>query len=163
MPISELYRGRVRLRLIRDLAMGEWDVASIADREGCDVSDIVEFQTSFAEDIQEVRLALAGQLAIESAGLWITRKQHRIAEMQSDFEDMGQVLDQMRAGTYRPTDNDGSNLGSRRHRHLIKSRLDILAAVADELSPRNTTTGDPMDPNVVHYVIDAGPLKDALT
>ena len=164
MPVSELFRGHVRMRIIRDLAMGEWDIASIADRERVDVEDLRLFQSHFANDISEVRLALAGQLAIESAGLWIAKRHNRIAEMQVDFEDITAVLNDMRAQSYRPTDNEGANLGSKRHRYLVKTRLDILRSVADELSPRNqSTSGDPTDPNIVHYVIDAGPLKDALT
>ena len=164
MPVSELFRGHTRMRIIRDIAMGEWDIASIADREGIDVEDLRLFETHFASDISEVRLALAGQLAIESAGLWIAKRHNRIAEMQADFEDVSTALDQMRKNEYRPTDNEGSNLGSKRHRYLVKARLDILRSVADELSPRNqSTSGDPTDPNIVHYVIDAGPLKDALT
>lgn len=152
------------MRIIRDLALGEWDLASIADREGVDVEDLRLFETTYANDIAEVRLALAGQLAIESAGLWISKRQNRIAEMQSDFEDVTRVLDEMRRQEYYPTDNEGSNMGSKRHRYLIKARLDILRCVAEEMSPRNqSTSGDPTDPNIVHYVIDAGPLKDALT
>lgn len=152
------------MRIIRDLALGEWDLPSIADREGVDVEDLRLFETTYANDIAEVRLALAGQLAIESAGLWISKRQNRIAEMQSDFEDVTRVLDEMRRHEYYPTDNEGSNMGSKRHRYLIKARLDILRSVAEEMSPRNqSTSGDPTDPNIVHYVIDAGPLKDALT
>lgn len=163
-PVSTLYRGRLRLELIRELAMGEWSNASIAQRIGVDTSDIVAFAEHYANDIAEVRQALAGQLAIEAAGLWISKKQNRIAELQADFDELGDVIAEMRAGTYKPTDNDGTNLGSRRHRALIKSRMDLLAAVADELSPRGAGTGagSAADPNIVHYVIDAGDIGEAL-
>lgn len=144
--------------------MGEWSNASIAQRMGVDVADIVAFAEHYANDIAEVRQALAGQLAVEAAGLWISKKQNRIAELQADFEELNDVLKQMRDGSYRPTDNDGTNLGSRRHRGIIKSKMDLLRAVADELSPRGAGSGAGAadDPNVVHYVIDAGDVGEAL-
>jgi len=163
-PVTELGRGRLRLELIRDLAMGEWSTASIAKRLGVDHKDITDFAEKYANDIAEVRSALAGQLAVEAAGLWITKKQNRIAELQADFDELNTVLDSMRSGTYRPTDNDGTNLGSRRHRGILKSKMDILRSVAEELSPRGAAagSGSPDDPNIVHYVIDAGEISEAL-
>lgn len=163
-PVSALYRGRLRLDLIRKLAMGEWSNASIAKQMGVDPGDINDFAEFYAQDIAEVRQALAGQLAIEAAGLWISKKQNRIAELQADVDELNEVLAEMRDGTYKPTDNDGTNLGSRRHRAIIKSKMDLLAAVADELSPRGAGTGagSAADPNIVHYVIDAGDIGEAL-
>lgn len=159
-----LYRGRTRLELVRDLAMGEWSPASLAKRLGVDTADVEEFADKYATDIAEVRQALAGQLAIEAAGLWISKKQNRIAELQADFDELNEVLGQMRNGTYRPTDNDGTNLGSRRHRGILKSKMDLLRAVAEELSPRGAgaTAGSPDDPNIVHYIIEAGDVTEAL-
>jgi hypothetical protein len=144
--------------------MGEWSNASIARRLGVDPADIEDFSKKYERDISEVRQALAGQLAIEAAGLWITKKQNRLAELQADFDELNEVLVSMRLGTYRPTDNDGTNLGSRRHRGILKSKMDLLAAVANELSPRGAAAGvgSPDDPNVVHYVIDAGDVSEAL-
>lgn len=163
-PVSDLNRGRQRLSLIRDLAMGEWSHQSIAKKLGCSTQDVRDFAERYSNDIAEVRMALAGELAIETAGLWITRRQNRLAEIQADFEEIEDVLDDIRAGTYKATDNDGRNLGSRRHRALVKAKLELLKAAADELSPRNQTAGgSASDPNVVHYVINAGPLKDSLT
>jgi hypothetical protein len=144
--------------------MGEWSPASIAKRLGVDTADITKFAETYAKDIDEVRQALAGQLAIEAAGLWITKKQNRLAELQADFDECNDVLAQMRTGSYRPTDNDGTNLGSRRHRAILKTKMDLLRTVADELSPRGAAAGvgSPDDPNVVHYVIDAGEATEAL-
>lgn len=163
-PIVTLYRGRLRLELIRELAMGEWSVASIARRIGVDVSDVTDFEEEYRSDIAEVRQALAGQLAIEAAGLWISKKHNRIAELQADFDELNDVLKEMRSGTYKPTDNDGTNLGSRRHRGILKSKMDILKAVSEELSPRSSSSnaGSPDDPNVVRYVIDAGEIAESL-
>lgn len=161
-PITALTRGRMRLELIRDLALGEWSPASIAKRLGVDTEDIVEFAEKYANDVAEVRQAMAGQLAIEVSGLWIGKKQNRIAELQADFEELNEVLDEMRNGKYHPTDNDGTNLGSRRHRGILKSKMDILHAVSEELSPRGTNNNSPEDPNIVHYVINAGDATEAL-
>jgi hypothetical protein len=163
-PVTELFRGKQRLQLIRDLAMGEWTVASIAKQYKVDTRDIVEFQDTFAHEISEVSAALAGQLAIDSAGLWISKRQNRLAELQADFEEIEGVIQKMRDDDYYATDNDGSNLGSRRHRFLVKAKIDILKAAAEELSPRNTGQyGAADDPNVVHYVIETGGATEALT
>lgn len=162
--MAELFRGKHRLQLIRDLAMGEWSTASLAKEYGVDNADIVAFQERFSKEIAEVTAALSGQLAIETAGLWISKRQNRLAELQADFEEIEGVIDDMRKGDYHATDNDGSNLGSRRHRFLVKAKIDIMKAAAEELSPRNTgLTGAGDDPHVVHYVIEAGVATEALT
>jgi len=144
--------------------MGEWTHASIARRLGVDTKDITDFAEKYAQDIAEVTQALAGQMAIEAAGLWIAKKQNRLAELQSDVEELNEVIALMRKGKYRPTDNDGTNLGSRRHRGILKSKIDLLRAVDDELSPRGAGTGGGSadDPNIVHYVIDAGDISEAI-
>src|SRR5579859_806790 len=153
LPVTQLFRGKHRLQLIRDLAMGEWTVASLAKEYCVDSRDIADFEQQFAKEISEVRAALSGQLAIETAGLWISKRQNRLAEIQADFEEIEGVIDTIRKGEYYATDNDGSNLGSRRHRFLVKAKIELLKAAAEELSPRNTgLTGATDDPNVVHYV-----------
>ena len=168
---SQLYRGRTRMALLRDLAMGEWSDASIAASVGVPTEIITDFRESYPDEIQEVRAALAGQLAIESAGLWISKKQNRLAELQEDFEDIDQVIDLMRKNTEEQlkATMDGSDslqkgdtfdtnllLGSRRHQNLLRSKIAILKAVADELTPtKGQPDARPEGDNTVRYVIES--------
>jgi hypothetical protein len=168
---SVLTRGRARMALLRDLAMGEWDDESIAASANTTISFIREFRLMYEDEISEVRAALAGQLAIESAGLWISKRQNRLAEMQTDFEDIDLVIEVMRRNTRdHLTDTvDGSDsmargdafdanmlLGSRRHQNLLRSKLAILRAAADELSPRNNSKEAEQDAsNTIRYVIES--------
>lgn len=155
--LSDLYRGFPRLGLIRDLAFGEFSHAEIARTLGCKAADIAEFAAQNEEDIAEVRAALAGQLAIETAGLWIAKKQNRLAEYQSDVEDLIEAIETLRSE---------GQLGSPKHREVLKSKTVMLKAVADELAPRGVTlrqsdkSND--DKNVVHYVIE-DPDAEAMT
>jgi hypothetical protein len=164
------YRGRARLALIRDLAMGEWSSRELADACGTDIADITRFAETFADEVTEVRAALAGRLAIETSGLWVTKKQNRLAEYQADIEDLDLVLRAMRAQAEPGSEDTGDiilgGLGSRRHHSLIKSKLALFKAVADEIEPRGrniTATRDEEDSNVVRYVIEAGSHRDSLT
>lgn len=169
MDPTQIYRGRNRLALIRDLAMGEWTDASIAQSIGVPYDVIVDFRLTYETEISEVRLALANQLAIESAGMWISKRQNRIAEMQEDYEDIDLVLAVMRENTrtHLKVGMDGSDsqvrgdvfdtnmlLGSRRHQNLLRSKLAIMKAVSDELSPRNKEENKEDDSRTIRYVIE---------
>jgi hypothetical protein len=158
--VADLYRGRARLALIRDLAMQEWSHAEIAADLGVPTSDVAAFAAEHGDEISEVRAALAGQLAIETAGLWITKKQYRLAELQADFEDTADEIAGLRS-------QKAANLGvgSRKHYNLNRIRLSILAAVANEIEPRRPgpKLDEPDADNVVHYVIDAPGITENLT
>lgn len=162
--ISDIYRGHGRLRLIRDLAMGEFSPRELARDLGLDRRDIETFSQDFAEEISEVRAALAGQLAIESAGLWVSKKQNRLAELQADIEDCNLAIAQMRI---QPIGQDGyeSGLGSRRHMNITRTKLNALVAVANELAPLDKrAAGDDSGKNMIHYVIEADDtIRSSLT
>src|ERR1043165_4636324 len=95
-PGPPLLRGRVRLALIRDLAMGEWSYAEIGRQIGATTHEIAEFAKAEADAINEVKAALAGKLAVESAGLWISKKQNRVAELEAMYADGVAVLNHLR-------------------------------------------------------------------
>jgi hypothetical protein len=172
---SQLYRGRTRMALLRDLAMGEWTHSSIANSVGVPTEIIDDFAETYEVEITEVRTALAGQLAIESAGLWISKKYNRLGELQSDFEDIDVVIDVMRKNTKVKIEQNalssGSDsmvkgdtfdtdllLGSRRHQNLLRSKIAILKAVADELAPRNNKDKEEKDETAqIRYVIEQDP------
>lgn len=173
---SQLYRGRARLALLKDLALNEWSDAAIAQSVGVPTEIITDFRLTYENEISEVRAALAGRLAVESAGLWISKKQNRLAELQQDFEDIDIVIDQMRENTQRfnlslidGTDNwkDGDAfdvnmlLGSRRHQNLLRSKLAILKSAADELAPsKRDKDSEADDSKTVRYVIEQDNGKD---
>jgi hypothetical protein len=163
------------MALLRDLAMGEWTHASIANSVGVPTEIIDDFAETYSNEISEVRTALAGQLAIESAGLWISKKYNRLGELQSDFEDIDVVIDVMRRNTKVKIEQNalqsGSDsmikgdtfdtdllLGSRRHQNLLRSKIAILKAVADELAPRNNKKDEEKDETAqIRYVIEQDP------
>lgn len=166
---SQLYRGRARLALLRDLALNEWSDSAIAQSVGVPAEIITDFRLTYESEIAEVRASLAGQLAIESAGLWISKKYNRLAEMQQDFEDIDVVIDAMREKTklydlqkihggddIRTGDAFDVNmlLGSRRHQNLLRAKISLLKAVADELAQRGQNKeDDAKKDNQIRYVI----------
>jgi hypothetical protein len=165
---SQIYRGKTRMALIRDLAMGEWNDETIARSIGVPTIEITTFRETYETDINEVRQALAGQLAIESAGLWISKKYNRVGELQSDFEDIDLVIDVMRRNTREQihTLQSGSDsmvqgdefdtnllLGSRRHQNLLRAKISILKAVADEYAPNKQQKDTETEDNSIRYVI----------
>ena len=149
--VSDRMRGRTRLALIRDLAMGEWSHRELADQLGLTAKEIAAFSEEEHEAITEVKSALAGQLAIETSGLWISKKQNRVAELEALFADNAQAIEYLRSLPI----TDGTGLGSRRHANLARSQLAILGAAATEYEPRRgTPTAPDSDRNVVHYIIE---------
>lgn len=154
--VAAMYHGHQRLSLIRDIAMGEWDNKTIAERIGVEVSDVVIFASDFERDISEVRQALAGHLAIETAGLWISKKQNRLAELQRDVDDINEVI----AGMRDPALPYADRLGSRKHTILLRAKIAVLTAAANELETRGKGKDSPdgqegAGKNLVHYVIEA--------
>lgn len=155
--LSDLYRGHGRLGMIRDLAFGEFSHSEIAKDVGCTIADVREFEETYADEIIEVRAALAGHLAIETAGLWVSKKQNRLAELQSDVEDLNDVIASLR---------DTGRLGHKVHHDTVKVKISALRAAADELTPRGAAAlrreTDKDDKNVVRYVIE-DPDIEAMT
>lgn len=155
--VTELYRGRAYLALLRDLALGEWSYSELAQGLGVPTSEIADFAKENSAQIGEVKQALAGELAIETAGLWITHKHMRLAEIQGDYEDLDREIEAIRKqpATF---GEHGSGPGSRHHRELVKARDSLRRAVAEELGERQRTgpkPGDvpPAEPDRVHYAI----------
>lgn len=89
MDSGKLSRGWVKTRLIRDLATGEKTQVQLAQEYGCVQSSISEFATRNAEAIAAVR----SKVEDEWAALWVADRFNRVAEMQSDIEDIGSTSD----------------------------------------------------------------------
>jgi hypothetical protein len=146
--VSVLYTGRARLALIRDLALAEWSPRELADQLGLPQEDIAYFANEHADDIAEVRQALAGQLAIETAGLWIAKKQLRIAELQAEVERIDETLKELR--------EDREISWSRSHRDMLHTKLAIFRQTADELGAYPQRQQPPArQGTTVHYVIES--------
>lgn len=150
-PISEFARGRRYVQLITDLAMGEWSLETLSQTTGVSLKDLRAFEEEHANDISEVAQALSGQMQREAAGLWITKKQFRIAELQQMYEMNQDALEDIEA-----MDAKRAAIGwSRARKDLFKTQMDLLRQVADELGafPQRQAqvarTG-----TTVHYVIE---------
>jgi hypothetical protein len=146
-------RGRIRLALLRDLAIGE-DRKLLAQHLGVKISDIKSFELANAREISQVVAELAGKLASETAGLWSSKKHNRIAELQQSHEDLELVLTFLRGKGV----DDGAGLGSRRHFNTLRGQIAVLAAIADEMEPRRgqpTFDGD----KPTRYVIEGVDLS----
>jgi hypothetical protein len=142
--------------------MGEWSHKELAVQTGSSQAEITAFSNRYADEITEVRAALAGRLAIETSGSWISKKQDRLAEMQALFEDNELVIAAMRD----PAAPPGSDLGSKRHFNLSRLQLAILARAADEVESRAFILAQPHNGDsepTTTYVIEAGPHHDNLT
>jgi len=139
-------RGYRRLELLADIAMGELSLREMAGREGVTQKELAEFRDVHATEVAEIRAALAGQLMRETAGLWITKKQNRLAEMQAEAEELRDYLAELRAGDSR---------WSRAHRDMLKAYLEIFRQAADELGAYPQRQAVPArSGQTVHYVIE---------
>lgn len=156
-PVSAsgpLFRGRQRLMLISGLAMGEWSHEELAAQNRVCPQDIRDFAEEFSREIQEVAQALAGHLSIETAGIWVTKKQHRMAEYQAEIEEIDQYLAELREKGLR---------WSRSHRDMLRARMDLYRQVADEVGAYPQRQAAPVRQGTsVHYIIDTED-SDALT
>lgn len=128
--LEDLCRGRTRLALIRDIALGEFSDRELALRISCDLGTIKAFRVMFADEIVEVRGALAGQLALDTAGLWVAKRANRVMELQSDIEQLDKAM------KWLAYDNDGEFnplfVASRDYDRLQRAKAFALAQVKGE-------------------------------
>jgi len=152
-----LLRGYERLRLLRDLATGagqSQELASLARQYNISQSELRIFQRDHQEEISELSSALSQGSNIETAGMWITRKENRIAELEHEAEEIRDTLEDYR--------QDGISW-SRAHRDMIRTYLEILRSVADETGAYPQRQSSPRQSGqTVHYVIDTGDESGAL-
>lgn len=126
-----------RRTLCRELATGEMTRAALGRKYGVTGQAIGAFARRHAAEIADIKAALDDAFA----GLWIARKEARIAQHQADYEAA-----------------EGNEKGD--HHEWIKARTAILHAVAEELGqlpPRATITVTP----VTHILVGVDP--EALT
>lgn len=81
---GKISRGRVKVILIRELALGATPKRELANRFEVSLAAVVLFEKRHAEDITAAR----DDLESEWVGLWVADKRNRIAELQQLIEDM---------------------------------------------------------------------------
>lgn len=123
-------RGRVKLALIRELALDGKTEQQLGDEYGVTPQAIHEFKVRNSAAIETVR----ADLEAEFVALWIADKRNRIAEYETDVEQLAEEIDAA------PPEHKAKLFGAR-HR--------ALRAVAEELgqlAPKAINVG-------VHYSI----------
>src|ERR1044072_4138791 len=80
---GKLSRGRTKVFLLRELAVGAVSKTKLAERLGVTVMAVSIFEKNHAEEITAIREDLEN----EWAGLWIATKRDRLAELQQMYED----------------------------------------------------------------------------
>ncbi len=149
--ISQLYRGYEKRRLIIDLATGDSSDREIAARIGVTLRDIRAFRAEFTREIAECQQMLLGKLAEEAAGLWITSKSNRLAELQEQAEEIRTTLGDL---------YDVGKYWSRAHKDMLRTYMDILRSVAEELGAYPQRASAPARTGqAVHYVIETDDTK----
>lgn len=82
--ITKDIRGRERLDLVHELATGDLSADALAEKYDRHVQTIKQFENRNRAEIDEARRGMAG----EFSGLWITRKESRLAEYQQKYADI---------------------------------------------------------------------------
>lgn len=160
--LEDLCQGRTRLALCRDMALNELSDRELALRIGVDLPTIKAFRALYSDEISQVSAALAGQLALETAGLWIAQRQNRIAEYQSDVELINQAMRHL------ITDPDTGEVvliatASREWDRLLRAKHFAMAAVNAELGLSEKKGIDSQAP-IARYVLEIGEdVADALS
>lgn len=149
--LEDLCRGRTRYALIRDMALAELSDRELALQIGCDLPTLKAFRALYQTEIAEVVSALAGRLAMETAGLWISKKVNRVAEIQSDVEQLNAAL------KWFEYDDEGNLapqlMATREHDRLLRAKHFALSQVAGEYSANEKRAGD-SDAPPVRYVLE---------
>lgn len=155
--LDDLCWGRTRLALIRDMALQEFTDRELSLRITCDLPTIKAFRALYADEITEVRSALAGQLALETAGLWVSQRQNRVAEYQSDVELINQAMRNLIEGP------DGEimymAMASREYDRLLRAKHFAMQAVKAEYEFSDKKGIDAQAP-IARYVLELGDSVD---
>lgn len=126
--------------MIRDMAMGELTDRELALRINCELATIKAFRALYTDEIAEVRAALAGQLALDTAGLWISKRANRVAELESDLEIINKAMREL------VTDEEGNfwpmMIASREFNRLLSAKHAILSQASNEYALNDKRNSD---------------------
>ena len=134
-------RGRQRLRLIQELALGARSQVELAEQFGVRQPTISDFRRQYADRIDTARARIEDELA----GLWIYEKANRLAEYEADVEQINERLEQD------PLPDDYVKLYAAKSRALRNAAEEL-----GQLAPRSVNLT-----SRVHYTIE-GVDMDAL-
>lgn len=155
--LEDLCRGRTRLALIRDMALNELSDRELALQIGADLPTVKAFRALYATEISEVISELAGRLAGETAGLWIAKKKNRVAEIQSDVEQLNAA---MKWFEYDDEGNLAPHLmATREYDRLLRAKHFALSQVASEYSANEKRVGDQNAPPT-RYILEIEGFSD---
>jgi hypothetical protein len=149
----------MRLCLMRDIAIGEKSDPAMCQTYGLSASDLPRFAAEYADEIADIAQAIQGAADQALAGLWVTRRQNRLAEIQSDIDDVNATIQEMR--------EEGGRLIlqfalGKSYQSLLRTKLAMLKGAAEEVDgPRHRD--EPEAANAVHYVIEADDFTGNLT
>lgn len=137
-----LERGWNKRKLIREAAQMELTQTELAAKYGVTQSAISHFIQRHADEIEAVKREIEN----EFAGLWIAKKEARLAELQQDVEDI----------------NELGELVTKDHRYhnLMKRKQDALKAVAEELGQLPPRVNVSVDNKTVNYKVEGIELDD---
>jgi hypothetical protein len=157
-------RGHRWVELCVHIAIGDKNDSQIKRAYGLSAEQLQEFVVDNADRIAEIAQAIEKAEGKNVAGLWITKKPSRLAELQSDVEDINSLIDGCR-------DEDGqldpvSLLGlldNKAYMNLVRMKRALLASVADEIDgPRRQIEVPTDERKIVSYLIDMGESGDSL-
>lgn len=141
-----LSRGHIKWKLIQELARQDKTQRALAREYDVAHSSITEFKQRHAAEIAEVRADLEN----EFAGLWIAQKTQRLAEYQTDAEEIGDARVQAIVGH----DEDGEPITAEKvDAALIRAKHAALRAAAEELGQIPAKVNITIDPVTVRYEV----------
>lgn len=147
---------------MRDLAEGKKPDTELLRTYELTKRELTAFLKEKADQIAEIGAAITKDVGTETAGLWISRRRHRLAELQGDVDDINYSLDYWR-------DDEGHLIpqfvGTRAHQNLLRSKMNLLKLAAEEIDGPRHNQQDEQDPNknVIHYVIEADDYEGELS
>jgi hypothetical protein len=159
--ITRDIRGRERLALVHALAANDQTQDQLAERFGRHEQAIAQFSVRNRAEIAEARRAMAG----EFSGLWIARKEARLAEYQQKYDDIDVTLSE-HDETVRALLAGCEDKGERRRlfssllshadvNRYVLTQLRILASTAEEMGhlPSRTPGEGPAQVQLRHEVV----------
>jgi len=152
--------GHTEQQLRVELARGAKSDRDLCRQYGINTTHLKAFIELNADAIAEIGAHLAKGDPIGLAGLWVSAKNMRIAEMQGDIEDINRSINFFR-------DEDGvlsPQFGTdKEYANLIRTKTGLLRSVADEIDGTRRAILSPEDERkMVRFVID-GDIAGGLT
>lgn len=161
-------RGHRRMALIRDIAANDESMAQLAAKYNRHPQAIYQFTARNRAEIDEARR----EMGSEFTGLWIARKESRIAEYQQKYEDLDTLLGDLASAIEEllylredpeSTEEQRREAAEKLEAHLadhpdinryVQTQLKIMASVAEEMGHLpSRTPGEGPSPVVLRHEV----------